>query len=114
MKITIDGNFAKSIMKDYNRDYFTTTALETILNYYDEIDESTEFDPVAICCDWNEYGNRCALTLADMFSDYGYLLDDDDDSSIDDENKLEKLIEILEDRTYIIKLDNGNILMHVF
>ena len=74
MKMTIDAMFAKSIMKDYDRDYYTTTALEAILDFYDEIDDDTEFDPIEICGDWNEYGDNCALTLSDLFDDYGYLI----------------------------------------
>lgn len=113
MKMTIDAMFAKSIMKDYDRDYYTTTALETILDYYDEIDDDTEFDPIEICGNWNEYGNNCALTFSDLLNDYGYKLDNLD-SCEDETMKIYFLVTILEEETYITKLDNGNILLQTF
>lgn len=113
MKITIDAMYAKSIMKDYDRDYYTTTALEAILDYYDEVDDNTEFDPVEICCDWNEYGDNCALTLSDLFNDYGYKLADINAYEYDDD-KADALVEELENHTYIVKLNNGNILLQTF
>lgn len=115
MKMTIDAMFAKSIMKDYDRDYYTTTALEAIFDFYDEIDDDTEFDPIAICCDWNEYGDNCALTFSDLFSDYGYKLDNINEYEYEyDDDKANALVEVLEDYTYIVKLDNGNILLQTF
>ena len=110
MKITIDGMYAKHMMRDWGRDYFTTTARDTIIEYYDEVDENTEFDPVAICCEWNEYGEGSALTINDFMNDYGYLLDDEDE----DKKTVDRLLEIIEDHTYVTRLDNDNILLMTF
>lgn len=112
MKITIDAIYAKHMMKDYDRDYFTTTALEAILDYYDEVDENTEFDPIGICCDWNEYGNGAALDVNDLINDYGYLVDDLDE--MDEDEQTDAIINALEENTLVMQLDNGNYLIQVF
>lgn len=114
MKMTIDAMMAKSLFEDYDRDYFTTTALEAILDYYDEIDENTEFDVIAICCDWNEYGEGSALKFSDFINDYGYLMDDEEFPELDTDDQVEALIEELEEHTYITRLENGNILLQAF
>lgn len=121
--MTIDASIAKDFFKAYDRDYFTITALEAILDYYDEIGDDVEFDVIAICCDWNEYGNNCTLNFSNFLNDYSYLMDGDDDfNDLDDDEDedekvdvlIEKLIEELEKHTYITRLKNGNILMQVF
>ena len=112
MKITVDAMYAKHLFEDYDRDYFTTTALETILDYYDEVDENTEFDVISICCDWNEYGNGAALNLNDFINDYGYLIDDIDE--IEEDEQTDAIITALEEKTFITLLGNGNILVQVF
>ena len=79
MKISIDCYTAKRMMQDWNRDYYTVNGLAAILDYFDEVDENTEFDPVAICCDCTEYGQGDAsCDFEDLINDYGYLLDRDE------------------------------------
>ena len=34
--------------------HFSYEALGRLFAYYEEVDEHTEFDPVAICCEWSE------------------------------------------------------------
>ena len=34
--------------------HFTYDALIELFEYYEELDPTTEFDPVAICCEWSE------------------------------------------------------------
>lgn len=114
MKMTIDATMARDMFKACDRDYFTTTALETILDYYDEFDENTEFDVIAICCDWNEYGEGSALTFADLLNDYEYLMDSEEFSELEEDEQIEALVEELEEHTYITRLENGNVLLQVF
>ena len=33
---------------------FSYEALKTLFEYYEELGENMEFDPVAICCEWAE------------------------------------------------------------
>ncbi len=114
MKMPIDASIMKDMFKSYNWDYFSWDACKALLNYYDEIDENIEFDPIAICCEWSEYGNTPCLTWKDFINDYGYLLEeaakDDEDidlDEIDEAEKCEMIMDILEDKTTIIRLDDS-------
>lgn len=114
MKMTIDVGIMKNTFKSYNRDYFSWEACEVLLDYYDEIDENMEFDPIAICCDWSEYGNTPCLTWKDFVNDYDYLLeeeiaDDEEDNldEMDEAAKCEMIMDMLEDKTNIIRLENS-------
>ena len=48
MKFTIDAAMAKRIFEQYSRDYYSIEGIESILDYYNEIDENMEFDAIAI------------------------------------------------------------------
>lgn len=114
MKMTIDVNIMKDMFKACDRDYFSWGACETLLDYYAGIDENIEFDPIAICCEWSEYGNTPCLTWKDFTDDYEYLLEEaeeyDEDINLDKMDKTAKcemIMDILEDKTCIIRLENS-------
>lgn len=114
MKMTIDANMMKEMFKNWNRDYYTYEACEALESWYDEVDSSFDFDVIGICCDWNEYGETPCLTWENFLSDYKYILDDIDDSDeMTEEEKIDAIIEELEDRTMVIKLSNS-VLVEVF
>ena len=47
---TINSAYAlQEIFKDWNRDYYTIEAYETMLEFYDSIDVNRELDVIAIC-----------------------------------------------------------------
>jgi hypothetical protein len=114
MKMTIDSGIMKDILVNYDRDYFTFEALDALIDFYDEVDPDYDFDPIGICCDWNEYGKTPCLGWKDLISDYSYLLDEDEDLEEDEEpqewseeEKIEAIIEALEDKTTVIRLSNS-------
>lgn len=99
--------------------YFSNEGLEAIDNYYIDcclysggIGIEVEFDVVAICCDWNEYGNGVLLGFDDFISDFEYLFDDEEE--LEEEEKINAIFEKLEDKTYCVRLENGNILVMIF
>lgn len=105
MKMTVDANMALEMFRSWDCDYFTYEALETLLNYYDEIDPNIEFDVIAICCEWDEYGDTPCLTWKDFLSDYDYILKDIDGAEeLPEDEKIEAIIDELENRTTVIKL----------
>ena len=108
MKMTIDASIMHTMFRNYNRDYFSFTGLETLLEYYDEIDPNMEFDPIAICCDCSEFGDNCALTFADMINDYGYIMEDAEVFTADE------LAEALADHTTVLHVANGNYIVFCF
>lgn len=99
-----------SRFKEIRPDNFSFEALRTLFQYFDELSEDTgeniEFDPIAICCDFTEYGEKAAL------NDFGYLFDDND--VYEEDRDYEELIKLLQDETLILVLDNGNIIVQAF
>jgi hypothetical protein len=73
---------------------FSYQALKALHNWYEELaddmGEDVEFDYIGICCTWSEYE---ASELDEVYSES---------------------IEELDEETYIIKLENGNVLVHEF
>ena len=64
---------------------FTYDALVELFEYYEELDEGMEFDPVAICCEWSEV-----------------------------EQGSEEHRDAVEADAYILELDNGNALVQEY
>lgn len=121
MKMTVNAWTMKRTFEECDRDYYSMTGIDALLEYYDEIDENMEFDPVSICCDCTEYGaHGASCTLIDMIGDYGYMLDR---AEWMDENALEEfdedlyidaLVEMLQDHTTVLELSNGNYIVFAF
>ena len=106
--MTVDADMMKEMFKNWNRDYYTYGACEALLEFYDEIDENAEFDVIAICCDWNEYGETPCLKWSDFLIDYCYILDDIENSDeMTDEEKIDAIIDELENKTTVIRLSDS-------
>ena len=122
MKMTVDAETMFRVFRKISKDIYSYTGLETLLDYYDEIDPDMEFNPIAICCDCCEFGENCALSFNDLINDYGYLYPADewlDDNALtepefDSDLYLDSLIERLEDYTTILRVPNGNVIVFVF
>lgn len=110
------------MQKEFNaygrENYFSDEGLEVIDSYYNDCspnsggtDADVEFDVIAICCDWNEYGNGVVLGLDSFINDFEYLLDDEEE---EEDEKIDAIYQKLEDKTYCIRLENGNILHMTF
>lgn len=109
---------------EYGREnYFSDEGLETIDSYYidcysggGEIGTEVEFDVIAICCEWTEYGDGVLLEFDDFISDYNYLLLDEEIAETEDDEEM--LVDIicqkLEDKTIVERLENGNVLLMEF
>ena len=65
--------------------HFSYEALGRLFDYYEELDEGMEFDPVAICCEWSE---------ANIGS--------------------EEHLNAVEAKAYVIELENGNVLIQEY
>ena len=106
----------------YGREnYFSNEGLEAIDNFYidccpvgGEIGTEVEFDVIAICCDWNEYGDGVVLGFDSFINDFEYLIDDEEDEEIEEDEKIDAIFKKLEDKTYCVRLKNGNILHMTF
>lgn len=94
----------KREFEEMNRDYFSIDAIQALMELTD--DEQVELDVIAICCEFTEYSED------DLLTDYGYLVEDENYQ--DEEEKLEGLLEELENHTTLYHLDNGNYLVLQF
>ena len=65
--------------------HFSYEALGRLFDYYEELDEGMEFDPVAICCEWSEVGQGSKEHLG-----------------------------AVEAKAYVIELENGNVLIQEY
>lgn len=110
------------MQKEFNaygrENYFSDEGLEAINNYYidcysycGEIGREAEFDVIEICCDWTEYGDGVVLGFDDFITDFEYLLDDEE---LEEDEKIDAIYQKLEDKTYCVRLENGNILQMIF
>lgn len=122
MKITVDAGMMKEMFAKYDRDYYSFSGLETLIDYYDEIDPEMEFDPIAICCDCTEYGENTVCSFNDLISDYGYKypveewLEDNEleKSEFDNGLYIDSLVERLEYETMVLHVSNGNYIVFDF
>lgn len=122
MKITVDVYDMKERFVAMDRDYYTFEGLESLLNYYDEIDENMELDCIAIYCDCTEYGEGAACSFDDLIDEYGYKypveewLEDNslEENEFDNDLYIDSLVERLEDETTVLHVANGNYIVFAF
>ena len=117
MKITVEPAMAKEKFEQYGRDYYSLDGLETIIDYYDEIDENMELDVIAICCDCSEYGEGCALSFSDLIADYESMIIEEcaeDWHEMGEDEKVRAIVDELEQHTTVLHVSNGNYVIFKF
>lgn len=105
-----------------NRDYYSISGLEALLDFFNEIDGNMELDCIAICCDCTEYGEGAVCSLSDLINDYGYNYtveeykkdNDIETSEYDEIEYIAALVEVLEYNTIVLKCSNGNYIVFEF
>jgi len=97
---------------------FSYDGLTALFEYFEELEagmgEEIEFDMVAICCDYSEYDSA-----EEAAEECGYVaVGDDDNDGLDETERSEAdrdaAIEWLEDRTTVIRLDKGGVIIQQF
>lgn len=122
MKITVDVYDMKERFVAMDRDYYTFEGLESLLDYYDTIDENMELDVIAICCDCTEYGEGAVCSVYDLISEYGYKYpveeykedNDIEENEFDETEYMAALVEVLEDERTVLHVANGNYIVFAF
>ena len=102
IQIVDRSTFINSFTKADRRNQFSYEGLCALYDYFDEMEETWELDPIAICCDFSEYN------LEDLRREYP-----------DHKNSLtvtsdEDLLSYLKDNTIVFDLDNGNYIIQAF
>jgi len=105
MKQTVSHSEATRLIWEVYDHQFTYAGANELASYYEnleeEIGEDIEIDPVAIACDWDEYGDAEELVEA-----YGYVLNDDW-AEEEDSEKVDAVIEYLRENTDVIEFSGG-------
>ena len=117
MKITVDAAMARELFKQYGRDYYSLNGLESIIDYYDEVNENMELDVIAICCDCSEYGEGCALSFSDLIADYEHIAVEEyaeDWYEMSEDEKVHAIVDELEQHTTVLHVSNGNYVVFGF
>ena len=87
MKQTINVSQFRDSFRGDRQNQFSYEALGAIFDYLEEGNPDSELDPIAVCCEFQEF-----VDMDDFRNQYG------------DEYKT---IKDVEDRTTVLKLDNG-------
>ena len=95
------NSFAESFRQCGRERHFSSAALSALFNYFEKMEEDTdteiELDPIAICCDWEEYTS--AIVAANDNGFRGTKTDTEEDA-----------LEYLYDKTEVVKFDGGLII----
>ncbi len=96
MKITLTQS---QLVHEFNKirpNHFSRQGLECLFDFFEELDydseTETEFDPIAICCEWAEYDS-----IEEFWDEY----DKDDYEDI----------EAIQEMTQVIELSHGALLI---
>ena len=99
------SSFVGAFQRMSRGEQFSHSALEALFDFYDSLGEDVELDPIAICCDWCEYGSALEAAL-----EYGY----EPDSDLDAEEQGEDATDWLADRTFVLPADSGSVVVASF
>lgn len=115
MKKTVSRfDFQDAFLKSETyKNSFSYEGLNALFDYFEEYErdvndgEEIDFDMVAICCEFSEYDS--ALEGA---NEYGFKLPDGNHNSDADNEAI--AIEWLRDRTQVIEMENGGVIIQNF
>lgn len=104
--------------RDHNRqDQFSYEALQALYQYYQQLENDTgepiELDVIAICCEWAEYDSPDQAG-AEYFEYEGMTYNEDGDEQETADEVEAKAKKFLEDRTTVLYLDNGGVVIQQF
>ena len=90
---------------------FSRKALVALFDYLDQLEqdlgEETEFDPIALCCEWTEY--KDAFEAAEA---YGWEAPEIPEGEERDDTSDRKALEYLQDQTHVIDFDGGVLVLY--
>ena len=102
IKTITEWDFVKSF-DDVNRARnFSVAGRKALFEMFEELSPDMELDPIAVCCEFTEYGS-----LEEWKQDYGYEPYDEDE---DDEDALQ----YLRDQTLVLELANGGLVIQAY
>ena len=111
MKETVTQSRFLDVFRQVRPNQFSRPALVALFDYLGELErelgEETEFDPIALCCDWTEY--RDAIQAAEA---YGWEAPEIPEGEERDDTSDRKALEYLQDNTHVIDFDGGVLVLN--
>lgn len=106
--------FADGFTGSY-KDNFSYEGKKALFEYLEQWDEETgtqtEFDPIAICCEWTEYASADEAGRENF--DYEGMTYGEDGGELKTVDEVEaEAMEYLENRGVVIKLENGGVIIN--
>lgn len=103
------SDFRKAFYDMGRGSQFSNHALDVLFEHLENLseDDDVELDVISICCDFEEY-----QSVDDFLDSYPESLDDDDE--IDDDEKLEKIKEYLNNNTMLLECEENSIIFAAF
>jgi hypothetical protein len=98
------------------KDQFSRAALFAIFDYLEEYEDDCEteleYDPIAICCDFTEYGDANEAA-SEYFEFEGMTYDEEHGGELETPEEVEaKALEFLRYRTTVIEFDGGIVIQN--
>jgi hypothetical protein len=107
------GYFHDSFRRFDRKDQFSHEARNLLFDYYEELEESggepIELDVVGICCDWCEYASA-----SEACAEYSDGPEKPEEEEFDEEDFEAECLEYLQDRTTVLELGNGGVVVLAF
>mgnify|MGYP000120823213 CR=1 FL=1 len=115
MKQSVDFHTFDQAFRELSPDNFSYEGRHALFEYIEEFEDSTgeeiEFDVIALCCDFAEYGSL--IDAASQYFDFeGMSYGEDGEELETPEEVEEKAREFLQDRTTVIEFDAGVIIQN--
>lgn len=111
MKETVTESRFLEAFKTLRPDNFSRPALIALFDYLDQqeqdLGEETEFDPIALCCEWTEYADPIEAAEA-----YGWEAPEIPEGEERDDTSYRKALEFLQDNTHVVEFDGGILVLN--
>jgi hypothetical protein len=111
MKETVTQSRFLDVFRQVRPNQFSRNALVALFDYLDQLEqdlgEETEFDPIALCCDWMEY--RDAIEAAEA---YGWEAPEIPEGEERDDTSDRKALVFLQDSTKVIEFEGGILVLN--
>ena len=111
MKETVTESRFLDVFRQVRPNQFSRNALVALFDYLDQLEqdlgEETEFDPIALCCDWTEYANPIEAAEA-----YGWEAPEIPEGEERDDTSDRKALEYLQDNTHVVEFDGGVLVLN--
>ena len=108
---TVNQSRFLDVFRQVRPNQFSRNALVALFDYLDaleqELGEETEFDPIALCCDWTEYADPVGAAEA-----YDWKAPEIPEGEERDDTSDRKALEFLQDNTHVIDFEGGVLVLN--